>query len=313
MKKNKYLNNIDNIEHNKFMGGDVLHNRGASQPSNTIYKYYSILRKYAINKYQWFSNILDSTDLNLIEYNIFNYNIAYFVKPIIIKNNNKIKLKIPRVVLATPSFFNNRTGEPLKLNVVNNVNNNGLMFENIYSDFGYITSQKNLLCYDTPLTTVTREYANKLYELDLLFNANSTKQRLPILFQGDPNSFKDSGGNTSSGFVIQNAVNANQQFVEIPFSQNGLLHHTNQYNENNLQNYIETQRLLYNEYFELLGIQNYKESHGTYTAKDTQLQQSQNVNYRSELELETRIKCATILNSKFDLDLKCVEKGGYNV
>jgi hypothetical protein len=168
---------------------------------------------------------------------------------------------------------------------------------------------------------VAWEYANKLYELDLTFNANATKQRIPLVFNNGVSDGREltgqiyNQGNTTAGSIVRDAIARNEQFIEIPQSQigeKGLLHSTNQYNENNLKDYIETQRRILDEYLELIGIEGKQEKHGVYESKDVQERSMGNNNYKALIGLRNRRFHAENANKRFNLDLR-VQQLEYNI
>lgn len=326
----KTFQNMPTTEYMQAMGGTVQMSTGhgfqrdadtgIDQSVNTVYRYFNKLRDYAINRYTWQSDIINPYDLQLIEWLFFMTGKACLVYPVFYqKSNNErgIRIKTPSIFNTTITMQNMRTSEPLKINIIDNYVNALMMplkRDYVYKDFAMLSDQYTLFpTNNVPLWHIAWEYANKLYELDLTFNANATKQRIPLLFNnGVSDNRKDSGqqynmGNFTAGDLVREAMQRNEQFAEIPQSQvgeKGLLHSTNQYQENNLQAYIETQRKLYDEFFEIIGVEVVQEVGGVYQTKDVQQNQMANNNYKSLVGLRNRRFHAENANKRFGLDLR---------
>lgn len=326
------MNNMNTSEYTMSMGGNIQslssRDNGISQPTNTVYRYFNLLRDYTVNRYTWQSNIIEPIDLQLIEWLFFMTGKACLIYPTFFSNNDKnkgIRIKTPSIFNTTITHQNQRTSEVLKVNVVDNYINSLFMplkREYIYKDFAMLSCNYTLFPINNiPMCNVAWEYANKLYELDLTFNANATKQRIPLLFNNGTNDNRLLKGqsynmsNTTAGTIVRDAIARNEQFVEIPQSQvgeKGLLHSTNQYNENNLSEYIETQRRIMDEYLELIGIEGKQEKHGVYESKDVQMRSMGNNNYKALIGLRNRRFHAENANKRFNLDLR-VEQLEYQI
>ena len=63
------MNSMDTALYMNAMGGTVQADRdtGINQSVNSVYRYFNILRNYAVNRYTWQSDTLDPHDLQLIE------------------------------------------------------------------------------------------------------------------------------------------------------------------------------------------------------------------------------------------------------
>lgn len=325
----KAMNGMGTEQYIEAMGGIAMSSSGGkfsdrdtgiNQSVNTVYRYFDILRNYTVNRYTWQSNILDPYDLQLIEWLFFMTGKACLIYPTFYQRGNHeygIKLKTPSVYNTSIVMQNGRTSQVLKVNVIDNYVNALMMplkRDYVYHDFAMLSCNYTLFpANNVPLFHTAWEYANKLYELDLTFNANATKQRIPLIFNNGVNdNRKDSGqqynqSNFTAGDLVREAMERNEQFTEIPQSQvgeKGLLHATNQYQENNLHDYIETQRKIYDEYFELIGVEVVQEKHGVYQAQEVQKRTMANNNYKALIGLRNRRFHAEQANQRFGLDLR---------
>lgn len=323
------MNGMSTSEYVEAMGGTVTmttgtggqrdRDTGINQSVNTVYRYFNILRNYAVNRYTWQSDIIAPHDLQLIEWLFFMTGKACLIYPTFFSNNNPscgIRVKIPSVFNTNIVFQNMRTSNVLKVNIIDSYTNalaQPLKRDYVFSDFAMLSDQYTLFpANNIPLFHTAWEYANKLYELDLTFNSNATKQRIPLLFNNGVNDIRQNGqnyniGNFGVGDIVREAMSRNEQFLEVPQSQvgeKGLLHNTNQYQENNLQAYIETQRKIYDEYFELIGVEVVQEVHGVYQTQDVQMNQMANNNYKALIGLRNRRFHAEQANRRFGLDLR---------
>lgn len=318
------MNGMSTQEYMLAMGGNVQtmadRDTGIAQPVNTVYRYFNLLRDFTVNRYTWQSEIIKPQDLQLIEWLFFMTGKACLIYPTFFSVRDRckgIRIKTPSVFNTNITLQNQRTSEVLKVNVVDNyVNPLFMPLKRDYSfkDFAMLSCNYTLFpINNVPMYHVAWEYANKLYELDLTFNANATKQRIPLLFNNGTNdSRKDHGqsynmGNFTAGDLVREAMARNEQFAEIPQSQigeKGLLHNTNQYNENNLSDYIETQRRIMDEYLELIGIEGKQEKHGVYESKEVQERSMGNNNYKALIGLRNRRFHAEAANKRFGLDLR---------
>jgi hypothetical protein len=326
-----FVANTDTVTFTQLSGGTVsnqssvqqaIGDNGVNQPNMVVQSYFDTLRELATNRFYYKSKILSDKELNLIEWYIFHNTFCTFVRPIFTRGNNSvIKLLTPRIYPCNITRFNNRTFEPLSINLtINNNNENllGLSLQPQYNitDFEMITDKKTFNQNRVSMAFKTWEYANKLHELDLAFNANSHKMRLPMLFNNGSSVNQDNDKRSiysrQNGWigtitnVIRGAMNRNEQFVEIPQEEigtSGILHNTSQYQNNNLQNFIETQRRIYDEFFEFIGIDATMENKGSYQAEAIQLVGLRNNRFKTEINLENRRRCLVEINEKFGLDI----------
>lgn len=330
MGKSEVANTFKNMPTEQYMqamGGSVMNSgsamrdrdSGINQSVNTVYRYFNILRNYTVNRYTWQSDIVDPYDLQLIEWLFFMTGRACLIYPVFYQRNCRekgIRIKIPSIFNTNITLQNNRTSEVLKVNITD-AHTNALMMplkrDYTFKDFAMLSDCYTLFpINNVPLWHTAWEYANKLYELDLTFNANATKQRIPLIFNNGVNDVREQGqvynqGNTTAGSLVRDAMHRNEQFIEIPQSQvgeKGLLHSTNQYQENNLHDYIETQRKIYDEYFELIGVEVVQEKHGVYQAQEVQKRTLANNNYKALIGLRNRRFHAEQANKRFGLDLR---------
>lgn len=309
------------------MGGSVStfydRDSGTSQPTSVVYRYFDILRNYAVNRYTWQSDIMEPHDLQLIEWLFFMTGKACVIYPTFYSHRTRekgIKIKKPTVFNTNIILQNMRTSEPLKVNITDNYVNALFMplkRDYTYQDFAMLSCNYTLFPMNNiPLANVAWEYANKLYELDLTFNANATKQRIPLIFNNgvakleatqENHTILYDRGNFGAADLVRDAMARNEQFVEIPqtaIGDKGLLHSTNQYSENNLHDYIETQRKLFDEFFELIGVEVVQEKHGVYQSEEIQKRTLANNNYKALIGLRNRRFHAEHCNKRFGLDLR---------
>lgn len=326
------MNNMGTQEYMMKMGGNVQNfldrDMGIDQPVNTVYRYFNLLRDYTVNRYTWQSDILEPQELQLIEWLFFMTGKACLIYPTFYSNRCKemgIKIKKPSIFNTTITHQNMRTSEVLRVNIIDNYVNALFMplkRDYSYKDFAMLSpSYTQFPINNIPMFHVAWEYANKLYEIDLAFNANATKQRIPLLFNNGTNDDRLAKGqqynmgNMTAGSIVREAIARNEQFVEIPQSQigeKGLLHSTNQYSENNLAEYIETQRRIMDEYLELIGIEGKQEKHGVYESKEVQERSMGNNNFKALIGLRNRRFHAEHANKRFGLDIR-VEQLEYQV
>jgi hypothetical protein len=328
-KVSQAMNGMPTGQYVEAMGGSVsMHGNmqnmadrdtGINQSVNTVYRYFNQLRDYAVNRYTWKSNILEPYDLQLIEWLFFMTGKACLIYPTFYSRNNRakgIKLKQPRIFNTNITLQNFRTSECLKVNIIDNfVNALFMPLKRDYNfrDFAMLSCNYTLLpINNVPLWHTAWEYANKLYELDLTFNANATKQRIPLIFNNGIENTNDGNqqlynqGNFTAANLVREAMARNEQFAEIPQSrigEKGLLHSTNQYSDNNLLDYLETQRKIYDEFFEILGVEVVQEKHGVYVSEAIQSKAFANNNYKALIQLRNRRFHAEQCNKKFGLDL----------
>ena len=319
----EFYNNMSSQDYVLAMGGATTGNAdresGIAQPYNSVYRYLDKLRDYACNRYIWQSDILNPYCLQLIEWLFFHTGKACLIYPSFYSKKNPkktIRLKKPFIFNANILTQNQRTSEPLRVNIIDshiNALSMPLKRDYLFTDFAMLSCNYTHFNHNNvPLFHTAWEFANKLYELDLTFIANATKQRIPILLN---NGVRDArkekqqynSGNFTTGDLVRAAMERNEQFLEIPQSQvgdNGILHNTNQYSENNLLDYITTQRRLFDEFFEIIGIEVMNEKHGVYQAKSVQELSLGNNNYKTVIALKNRRFFANLANKKFNLDLQ---------
>ena len=317
------MNSMDSVAYTAAHGGTLSKfmdsDNGLNQTTPRVFTYYNKLRGYTLNRYTWHSSIISPWDLQLIEHLIFHRGHCALVMPVIAAPNLELRLRIPRVFEANIIRQNLRTGEPIAVNVLNRNATPARPIKPMYGpgEFAMLTDQYTLLpTFNTPMHNHAWEYANKLHEVDLAFNANSHKQRIPMLFNNGVSkdvaydtqlnkTFYNQGHFTISK-VVSEAMRRNEQFVEIPQGRKGnegVLYQTNQFNENNLLDYIQAQRRLYDEYFELIGVEIIHEKHGAYQARDVQLMSVSSNNYKSTEGLRNRRFFAERVNEVLGTDL----------
>jgi len=313
----KFWTNKNHLEYTESMGGSVdFGANGLNSTNSEIWKYYSQLREYYCGKFLWQSDILDSEELNLIEWFLFHRGSCVVLRP---SHPTKIRdfelyEELPKIFEFASVRQNTRTLQPFRINIVNSIQQDIIQIPRLQyksNEFAIITcNQNNANGYPTP-HAIAWEYACKIHELDLAFNANSHKQRLPLLFNNGKTQ-TESGTQLyqlqgSITDVVRSAVNQNQQFVEISedkVGERGLLHQTNQYAENNLKDYLECKRQLVDDYLETVGVNILREQGGVYQAEDVQTTGMDSTKYKMNVALNNRLKGLNKTNQMFNLDLR---------
>ncbi len=299
------------------MGGNTnFGNNGINQTNSQVYKYYQILREYYCNRFTWSCENLNDEDLNLIEWLLFHRGYCAILKPLLPISGSKsfIYDEKYRVFEVAISRQNNRTNQATQINLVNhNSEFNKIIPKLTYNnnEFVIITCNQNVTTGFLSQSYIAWEYANKLHELDLLFNANSHKQRLPILFNnGGVNVTKEHKQNFNIigtiSDLVRSAMSRNEQFCEIPeekIGDRGILHQTGQYTENNLKEYLEAQNLIFNAYLESIGVNIMQEKGGVYQPEEIQNQGLYCTEYKKTVALKNRVKGLKRVNELFGIGL----------
>lgn len=298
------------------MGGSVdqnVKNTGVAFTNNEVFKYYRLLREYALNRIRWTSPTIPEYELRLIEWNIFHYGKCAMLKPKITKNGVSITTDEPRIYECAYTEVNERNGRPLKISIVNNTSSRLTIDVNYdCTEFVIFTDEYLFAASPTPMRHIAWEYACKLHELDLAFNANSHRQRMPFVFNNGSTTVEDANTfniTTNKGMsiaeIMRSAYGRNEQFVEIPQSMvgaNGFMHEP-QYVNNEINNLIEAQKRLYESYLEIIGLYTNRERSGVYTIKDLQKEGDETGDFRTECLKNTRLICAREAAEMFHIDL----------
>lgn len=308
---------LPNIDYLKVMGANVensinLQNTGINFTNWEIYKYFTLLRNYALNRIKWTSNMISEKELRLIEWNIFHYGKCAMVRPRVLGKTIKMILPTYKIYQCNFTKINLRNGEPIDISIINSYNDKYLIDVNYNQDeFAIFTDQFIFNDQNVPFVYVAWEYACKLYELDLMFNANSHKNRMPMVFASAKIDADKMGTNVNSrgtvsiAELMRSAYGRNEQFVEIPSDmvEDGKLIYETAREENYTDLYLDSQQKLFERYFELLGLYTNKERKGVYTVKDLQKDGDETGDFRTECLKSTRRLCAEDASLKFGIDL----------
>lgn len=306
---------LPNALYMRAMGADVqnLKNTGVAFTNWEVFKYFKLLREYAVNRVKWTSTHIPDEELRLIEWNIFHYGKCAMLRPKIIKNGVKFQLQQPKIYQCNFTEINNRNGRPESISIINEQSKHFIIDVNYKQDEFTIFTDEFLFAQDAnPFIYVAWEFACKLHELDLAFNANSHRQRMPFVFNNGASEIEKDGTfnvvankGVSIAEIMRSAYGRNEQFVEIPQSMigtNGFMHEP-QFVNNEMLNHIQAQKMLYQAYFELLGLYTNKEKSGVYTVKALQEDGDQSPDYITAVMKNTRIICAREACDKFGIDL----------
>jgi len=305
------VNNLEFLEYIKAHGG-MIGNTGISFTNFECWKYFRLLRDYFLNRIEWISPQIPQIELRLIEWNIFHIGFCAMVRPVIIKNNVKYKLPEPKIYQCVYTELNRRTGEPTKINLTN-VENKNITLQTEYNsnDFVIFTDEFLFANQSNPFCHIAWEYACKMHELDLMFNANSHKLRMPLVFNNASIQTDEKGKKIMNhqdigiSEIIRSAIGRNEQYVEIPQNMVGSnFLHEPQYIDNDIVKYIEAHKKLLESYMELLGLYTNREKSGVYTVKDLQVNGDETGEYITETIKTTRVMRAKEAVNKFQIDLR---------
>lgn len=324
------VNALDNATYVQAMGGTVmsvpgpstsdenalenLKNTGLFFTNSQVYKYFKLLRNYYLNRIKWSSDRIPQHELRLIEWNIFHYGRCAMLRPRITKNGVRYRSPNPKIYQCTFNDINFRTGRPRSVSILNQ-NTRDCIVDVNYSDdeFVVFTDQFVNTGDELPFMTIAWEFACKLHELDLAFNANSVRQRMPSILNNG--SIDTDNNNTtiiipnkgvSISEVLRSAIGRNEQFVEIPQSMIGHdgLFHESIYNDNQMPTHIDAQKKLYEAYFEVLGLYTNKDKKGVYTVKALQKNGDETGDYICEVMKETRAMCMREACLMFNINMQ---------
>ena len=310
---------MPNIEYIQAMGGtlsnniDNIKNTGVSFTNFEVFKYFRLLREYTLNRIEWKCDQIPDEEMRLIEWFIFHFGRCAMLRPTITKGGTRLKLPEYKIFQCNFSELNMRTGRPRAITIMNTGAQVPIDTHYEEKDFTIFTDEFAFAGNAMPFYILTWEFACKLHELDLAFNANSHKLRLPFIFNnGAPQVAKDGKikiipnmGITISE-LMRSAYGRNEQFIEIPETmcgKSGLMHEP-QYVNNHMLEHLEAQRTLYERFFELLGLYTNREKRGTYTVKDLQQEGDETGDYRTEVLKRTRLLCAREAVRKFGLTIQ---------
>lgn len=300
--------------YSRLMGADVtnLKNTGVSFTTTEVLKYFKELRTYALNRVRWLSNEIPEDELRLIEWHIFHSGKCAMLRPKIIKD--RVCFRTPQVKIFACNFtdINDRTGNPHKISILNSQSKVAVIDPNYNEDEFVIFTDEYLFPGDpTPAQFLAWEHACKLHELDLAFNANSHRLRMPFVFsnaaaetQDDGTFYMVAGRGMGVAETMRSAFGRNEQFVEIPDALVGKTFlHEPQHVQNHMLEHLEAQKKLYDSYFQRIGLQINKEKSGSYTVKELQESGDESPNFITKCMKSTRQICAEKAANMFGITL----------
>lgn len=297
------------------MGGNIenMRNTGISFTNWEVFKYFKMLREYALGRIRWTSSTLPEHELKLIEWNIFHYGRCAMLRPVIKNNGVKFQIKQPRIYQCNYTDINFRNGRPNTISIINNPSNKLVIEANYDADEFVIFTDEFLFPHKpNPFIHVAWEFACKLHELDLAFNANSHRMRMPFVFNNGATEIEKDGTfklvanrGISIAELMRSAYGRNEQFIEIPESMVGTtgFMHEPQHVDMHILELIEAQKKLYQAYLELLGLYTNKEKSGVYTIKDLQENGDESGDFITKVAKNNRLSCAREAALKFNIDL----------
>ena len=288
-------------------------NTGYAFTNHEVLKYFKLLRTYALNRVRWSSDHIPESELRLIEWNLFHYGKCAMLKPRITRNGVTFRTKQPKIYQCNFVDINERNGRPEKISIINEQSRHFIIdIDYSENEFVIFTDEYLFAQSANPFVSIAWEFACKLHELDLAFNANSHRNRMPFIF----NTASQTQDNTNNPAPVYNrgvtvaelmrsAYGRNEQFVEIPesmVSKDSFMHEP-QYVQNEMLNHIEAQKKLYQGYMELLGLYTDKQQNGSYKVKRLQEDGDDSPDYITECYKSTRILCAKEAALKFGINL----------
>ena len=299
------------------MGGTVedrknILNTGVDFTNYAVFKYFRILRNYALNRIQWTSNVLEQYELRLIEWNIFHYGYCAMVKPRITKNGVTIRFPLPRVYQCSFIDINNRTGRPEKISIVNQQSKH-FIIDILYNrdEFTIFTDEFIYSESPHPFGLVAWEYANELHEIDLAFSMNTRRLRMPFAFNDRSISKENALARASDGTVtvaelVRSAMGRNEPYLSVPdnmIGDTGNFMWEPQHTENYTQDFVEAKKKIIQAYLELLGLYTSNDRSGVYTVKRLQENGNEAPDFITDTLNIPRVQCAKQAALMFGIDL----------
>lgn len=232
------------------------------------------------------------------------------IQPKVVRNGVILELS-PRIFKYASVQYNTRTMAPLEISVVQSgsaeiMSNTYKKFVIFKDTYGYTELSLGTFC------NLAWEYACKLYELDLMFNANSHKMRFPIVFN-KKSQVKDkdqarlfSGLGTGLAEIFKGAFNRHEVFVEVDSAiipERGLVSIPD-FPANYTSEYIETQKRLIESYMELLGLSIDRDRKGSYTVARIQETGSDVPNYVTQTMMYPRLLSMKECSRIFGIDIE---------
>ena len=310
------LRDMEFSDYMRNMGGEINWSSSGNEfPTLGVYKWYKLLRGYYLNRFRWLSDNIDETELKLIEWDIFHYGFCAMLRPKIIRDGVKFTATQYKIYRCQFTNINHRNGKPHTISILNQNTNTNMIIDVNYSDdeFVIFTDEYLFPQHTVPFSRIAWEYANKLYEVDLAFNANSHKNRMPFVFNtGRRGETKDNQtfniiAKVGVGLaeLMRSAFGRNEQFIEVSenmVGESGFLHEP-RYIENLLPAHIETQKRLIDAYMELIGLYTSKDRKGVYVVQALQEQGDESGDFITHsLQLE-RLRSAQEAANKFGITL----------
>lgn len=303
----EYMNDMGAVSPNK--------NDGVFSPGMGVSMYLDILRDYYLNRFVWESNKIDEDEFRTAESIIFDRGYCVLLKPVL-KTATGF-LKSPKIKAFFCSYLSNNVynGIPDKISVyTDNLKNVDMVYEYGKEDFVILSDSFDRYNTHVPFKYIALEYANKLLNVDLAFEANINKLRMPMVFNNgnmkDKNDKLLPRANTIGlAEIFRGAFGRRELFVEVPEKMvgvNGFMHEAKNVNSEIL-NYVEAQNKLYNSFLELLGVKTVKEKKGVYTGAIQDTGEDETEDYVTTVRLNNRLYGARQLAKKFDCDVSIRE------
>lgn len=311
----RVFSNMDFISYNSYMGGTIqnIQNTGVSFTNAEVHKYFKMLRNYALSRYKWHCSQMTQEECKLIEWHIFHLGYCAMLKPIVTVSNVSLKLDKLKIYRCAFNNINIRNGRPRQITLVGH-NNSRLPIKDTYceDEFVILTDEYLYPQFNTPFAHVAWEFANKLHELDLAFNANSHRMRMPFVFNNGSSQVQKEGHQSLINVnqfdiaeTMRSAMGRNEQFVDIPedaVGLNGFLHEP-AHVENHMLEHLEAQKRLYEAYFELLGLYTNREKQGSYTVKELQQEGDETGDFKTDIGKRNRDSCCREAVEKFGVTM----------
>lgn len=299
---------IDNV--NKFR------NSGVEFTNTEVLKYFKMLRNYTLNRIRWTCAQIDEYELRLIEWNIFHFGRCAMLRPIV-HIDKKFRYQVPdlKIYKCTLRDINQRNGRANKIRILQELNHNRLVLQDEYNeeDFVIFTDEFLNAMDCTPFAQIAWEYACKLHEQDLAFNANAHKQQMPMVFNDAGITPEDAkkGHNTynrlnfSVAEIMRSAHGRNVKYVSIPehyVGKDGFMHEPKNV-DNRMLDYLEATKKIWQSFMEIIGLHTIREKTGVYTVKRLQEDGDQSPDYITDTMQAPRILCAKEAALKFNIDI----------
>jgi hypothetical protein len=272
---------MDNLDYMRIMGANMsVPTSGSSPLATRSGTYFDMLRDLYVSAITWDCPQMPKQELEVIERFIFLFGHCAIVRPKVTFGQGRRTYisPTPRVFQVALSRISMRLGTPTQVSIL--VRDGGPI------GVTYNAGEFALLSHHTTFNNLSRppcllawEYANKLYELDLAFNAVSHKARMPMVFNNSSTVAKKiSDLITKPAYSIaelmRSALGRNEQFVEVPENYIGekgnFLHEPQLQTNSHLKEHVELQRRLIDNFLYFIGIGTIQERQGAYVTKANQ-------------------------------------------